>query len=647
MQHVSRFSTLAMGLFLCSAAQAAELLDPLFQDHAVLQRDRPVPVWGHSRPGDEITVSFNGRQATARTDANGHWSVELPAMAAGGPLELSARASSGAQTVVDVVVGDVWLCSGQSNMEMQVSRGLDSYTEIQRAANDSIRLLAVAHDTSGVPLTQFRNPVKWSPATSGSVADFSAVCFYFARELQKKFAVPMGLIHASWGGSRIEPWMSMETLQAAGGYDSLLRILEQNSKQPAAAIKAWGGMWETWWGSRVPQEQPWKDAPRGDWADAPKELAQHWEQWRVPALEQFTGMVWFRTAVELTAKQAAQSATLSLGKIDDADMSWLNGETVGSTAGPGTDRNYPVRKGLLKAGTNVIVFNALDLWGYGGPYGPSESRMLKLADGTSIPLDGNLRYRIVPKTVGSPPRAPWDATAGVTVIGNAMIAPLGHYRMRGVLWYQGESNTETAGNYQALLRHWMKEWRGRFGEDAAFLIVQLANFGPAPTEPVESGWADLREAQRRAVASDSNAGLAVTIDIGDRYDIHPANKQEVGRRLARAARHVVYGEAITPSGPAPVSASRDGNEVTVKFTDIDGGLVGYSGSNPVGFELCGEAAASCHYALARVEGDTVRLSTPEEASTPARVRFCWADSPVCTLYDRAQLPAQPFEISIE
>src|SRR5690606_15443147 len=242
----------------------------------------------------------------------------------------------------------------------------------------------------------------------------------------------------------------------------------------------------------------------GTWKAAPATLS-HWEQWGDADLEQFNGMVWLRRTVELTAKQARQAATLSLGKIDDVDISWVNGESVGSTAGPDNDRVYPVRKGLLKAGKNTILVNALDLWGPGGPFGPTP-RELKFADGSAVSLEGSWEYRIVPSSVGEPPRAPWDETAGLTVIGNAMIAPLGKYRMRGVLWYQGESNTDRADIYEALLASWMKDWRARFGEDATFLIVQLANFGPAPTQPTESGWAGLRDAQRRAVANDGNAG---------------------------------------------------------------------------------------------------------------------------------------------
>jgi sialate O-acetylesterase len=632
-------------LLIGTSVSGASLFDDMFQDHAVLQRDRALPIWGQAQPNTDITVTFLGQETTARSDAQGKWNARLEPVPAGGPYELSARTASGqTQTLRDIFVGDVWVCSGQSNMEMRVRSALNAHTEIERARDKSIRLLTVTRAISLTPQESFGTPVSWQAVSPETIREFSAVCYYFARELKKHVDVPMGLIHASWGGSKIEPWMSVEALRAAGGYDEKLEILSLQATQPRAAIKKWAQVWEKWWGTRVPGIQPWRGVAPGDWTKAPAQLS-HWEEWGAEPLAEFNGMVWFRANVELTAKQARQSGTLALGKIDDADISWLNGKAIGSTAGPDTDRNYVIDKGMLRAGANTIVVNALDLWGFGGIYGPTESRALKLQDGTTIPLDGRWEYQIVPNTVGHPPRAPWDETAGLTVIGNSMIAPLGKYRARGVLWYQGESNTGEADRYEGLLAHWMKDWRGRFGEDAAFLIVQLANFGPAPTQPTESGWAAVREAQRLAVAKDKNAGLAVAIDLGDRYDIHPANKQQVGHRLARAARHEIYGEAITPSGPAPLKAQRRGDEIVISFEDIEKNLVTYSAAEPIGFELCGREPNTCRYVRARIDSGTVRLSLAEQSDT--RVRFCWADSPVCTLYDESALPASPFELVID
>jgi sialate O-acetylesterase len=250
-----------------------------------------------------------------------------------------------------------------------------------------------------------------------------------------------------------------------------------------------------------------------------------------------------------------------------------------------------------------------------------------------------------PPNVGAPPRAPWEAVAGLSVINNAMIAPLGKFGLRGIAWYQGESNTNEANKYQPLLTRLMADWRGQFGADLPFLVVQLANYGQPPTAPVESEWAELREAQRLAVKTDARAGLAVTVDIGDRYDIHPANKQEVARRLARAARQIIYQDSSPPSGPTPASARRQGDGIAVEFTDVTGKLITYSAADPVGFELCGSTPNTCEFASARVQGNRVLLSGAKAASA-TRVRFCWADSPVCTLYDEARMPAGPFQLEV-
>jgi sialate O-acetylesterase len=357
--------------------------------------------------------------------------------------------------------------------------------------------------------------------------------------------------------------------------------------------------------------------------------------------------VWYRTTFTLTPQQAKQRAKLSLGTVDEIDETWVNGVPVGYTSGAGTNREYELSVAKLHAGENTIAIAALDTYATGGIYGPAEARAVRLADGTSIPLSREWRYQIAPDNLGAAPRAPWEATGGATTIYNAMIAPLVPYTLRGVLWYQGESNTEDAGNYEKLLAGLMADWRAQFGADLPFFIVQLAGYGPAVTTPTNGGWANLREAQRMAVAHDGHAGLAVAVDIGDRYDIHPTNKQEVGKRLARAARHVAYGEPLPPSGPVPRAAARANDHVVVTFADTEGKLIAYGASGPVGFELCANDQASCRFVEGRIDGNSVSLQ-PTAGITPTRVRYCWADSPVCTLYDdRNSLPAGPFEIAIQ
>ena len=357
-------------------------------------------------------------------------------------------------------------------------------------------------------------------------------------------------------------------------------------------------------------------------------------------------MLWYRTRVTLTAAQARQQATLSLGRIDEVDEVWVNGRFVDTNSGPNIARVYPLDAKLLHAGENVIVVNVLDTYGDGGMVGPSSERKLTFADDATIALDQDWQFHTVPTGIGSPPRAPWESTAGLTTIHNAMIAPLGRFGFKGAAWYQGESNTGDAANYQALLAGLMHDWRGKFGADLPFLIVQLANYGMPSTTPVESGWASLREAQRLAVKEDGHAALAITIDIGDRYDIHPANKQELGRRLSRAARNLIEHESIAVSGPVVASARAVQGTIEVTFDDVEGELVAYSSQRPIGFELCGAAPGSCRFVDAVIAGKRVVLSTDGQTSA-TRVRYCWADSPVCTLYDRSNLPAGPFEVAIE
>jgi sialate O-acetylesterase len=279
-------------------------------------------------------------------------------------------------------------------------------------------------------------------------------------------------------------------------------------------------------------------------------------------------------------------------------------------------------------------------------FGPQERRFLQLADGTKLAL-GAWQYQVAPQEL-VPPRAPWEPTAGMAMLYNAMIAPLGNYGLRGVVWYQGESNSSLpeGQRYQAQLQGLMSDWRRQFAAPLPFLVVQLANYGPLAKTPVESGWALTRDAQRRAVAADGNAAIVITVDIGNRDDVHPTNKQEVGRRLARAARHVAFGEKLSASGAQPLRAQRSPQGVTVFFGDFDAPLAVYDAREPAAFELCGATTGSCRFVRAQLR-DNDQVLLEDGAAGATRVRFCWADSPLCNLYDAAGLPVGPFEIEIK
>jgi sialate O-acetylesterase len=640
-------SMVMLAAFPAARAADAPLLARIFGDHVVLQRDRPIDVYGRADSSGRVTVTLAGVTRQVLVGADGRWRVELPPLPAGGPFTLTARTQDATQTVSDVLIGDVWLCSGQSNMEFAVRNTLNAGNEALHSANDRIRMVTIPRFAAAAPRADFDAPLAWKIAGPATTGDFSAVCYYTARELQKTVNVPMGLIHASWGGTRIETWLSKATLTALGGNDEKLKLLDKYAEDGPVAMWAWGESFQKWWLAQPATQgtRPWtagKDS--GDWKPAPS-VETTWEEWGAPALAEYDGMLWYRAHVTLTKAQAAQAARLAVGEVNDVDITWINGRPIGSGFGEG-EHAYGVPAKLLRAGDNDIVLNVFDMWGTGGLSGPASGRELHFADGTSAPLEG-WQYQVPPQGL-STPRAPWEAIAGIEILYNGEIAPLGPFGLRGVQWYQGESNADLddARSYQAQLAGLFADWRRQFGASLPFLVVQLANFGQLTAGPVDSGWALLRDAQRRAVTADGNAGLAVTIDIGNRDDIHPQNKQEVGRRMARAARKVVYGETLSGWGAQPQTARRAEGGVLVTFAGADGDLHVVGSKDPAAFELCGADAGSCRFVRAQLrDGSHVFLDDPATSAT--RVRFCWADSPICNLYDAAGLPAGPFEIAME
>lgn len=627
-------------------AADAPLLHPVFQDHGVLQRDRPLPVYGFAKPGDTVTVTLGGVSAKAKADKEGRWQATLPAQKAGGPFVLTAKAGVAEAAASDVMVGDVYLCSGQSNMELPVSRGLDAWSQTNQANHPLIRYMAVQRDFANTPRTVPAKPVSWRPVSPQTVSDMSAACYYFARDLRQVVDVPVGLIGSAWGGSAAEAWTGGKELRAIGSFGEGLDMLSTYDRDRAAGTALYARQWQSWWKASGGTDQPWADGAKdGDgYRPVPATLGT-WEHWGVPELEPYNGVMWLRTEVTLTADQAQKVSRITLGRIDELDVTWINGQPVGSLYDPASGRDYPIAPGTLKAGVNRINLAILDLWGEGGPRGPVDDYALVLADGTRIPLSGPWHYRAAPDGVGSPPRAPWESVSGLGTLYNAMVAPLGPMALRGALWYQGESNTDRAAAYPRLMAGLMASWRTQFGADLPFLIVQLPEFGYPTTTPVDSGWSDMRAAQRQAVLNDKHAGLVVGIGVGDWYDVHPANKQIIGRRLARAAQSVFFGMKVPPSGPTPAAVTRQGDTISVRFTDIDGSLQALASNRPVGFQLCDQGPGTCRYVDASLSGDTVTI--PVGNGPAVRVRYCWGDGPICNLYDSARMPAGPFEAVVK
>ncbi len=629
-----------------AAAAAAPRLDGVIGDHAVVQRGQPILLTGDAGAGETVMVTLAGKTVVVRAGRDGRFSAQLPALPAGGPYDLTIAAASGAVVMRDILIGDVFLCSGQSNMELAVGDAQDLISDAHPPVDAMLRLLTVAKVAAPAPLARFADTPRWTVAGPASVPGFSAACFYMAQALRRTAGVPIGAIHSSWGGSRISAWMSGTALQDAGlGDDATLLALY--ARDPAAAKARASTLWEQWWrggsGDR-PGAEPWQPAAALDWGAVP--AMTNFERWGVPELATYNGMLWYQRTVELTAEQARGPATLVLGTIDDADRVWVNGRGVGGSSLASQARVYALPAGMLTPGRNVVTVNVDDVYADGGMTGPADSMRLTLADGSSIPLGTDWRYAIARRLPGSAPRVPWDDINGAGTLYNAMIAPLGATRLAGIAWYQGESDTGIPG-YDRRLTALVADWRQRFASpDAAFGIVQLSAYGSPSSTPAESGWGSVRDAQRRVAAKDPRAGLAVTLDIGDALDIHPGEKHAVGQRLAQVMRARVYGERVAPAGPAIADARRtpDGG-VALRFDGVTGALHARSADRAIGFELCDTAPGTCRYASGRVDGRTVTL--PADGRPAVRVRYAWTEAPMTNLSDDTALPVGTFEIPVE
>ncbi|MFL0419205.1 sialate O-acetylesterase [Sphingomonas sp. 179-I 2A4 NHS] len=624
---------------------AAPRLDGVIGDHAVVQRDQPITVSGEIAPGESVMVALGGQVATTTSDGDGRFSVLLPALPAGGPFDLTVAAASGATVARDILVGDVFLCSGQSNMELRVDQAQALFPEARPPVDDGLRLLTVDRAVAITPQRRFARKPEWSIAGPETAQRFSAACFFMVQSLRGTATVPIGAIHASWGGSRISAWMSDRALRAAGmatQADQLTRY----GRDPAGETAQAGAAWEAWWRSTsgdAPGAEPWQPSATIDWQPVP--AITNFEAWGVPALADYNGMIWYQREVEVSAAQAKQPATLMLGAVDDADRTWLNGRGVGGSSQPGQQRVYSLAPGALRAGSNVLTVNVDDGYANGGMTGPAQAMRLIFADGSIIPLGDGWRYAVAQPVGGGAPRVAWDDINGAGTLFNAMIAPLAPVRLAGIAWYQGESDTDIPG-YDRRLAALIADWRQRFGTArTAAGIVQLSSYGDPASTPVESGWGYIRDAQRRVAAADPHAGLAVTHDIGDPFDIHPGEKRHVGLRLARAMRAALYGKPEAPAGPAIADArlATDGS-IVLRFTGVTGALHATGSDRAIGFELCELAPRTCRFASGTVHGSAITL--PADGRPVTRVRYAWADVPATNLTDETPLPVGTFEVPV-
>lgn len=641
-----------LALLALSATAQAQSTPPrfaaIFTDHAVLQRDQPLDVWGTAAPNSSVTVKLGSHSAAAQADAYGQWRAQLPKQPAGGPYTLSASAAGQSATRKDVMVGDVFLCSGQSNMEFAVKHATNAFNDTMSSANPLIRFANIGQDSRAAQQADFNKPVAWRVAGPASIGDASAVCYHMAKSLQARYKIPVGFINASWGGTTIQGWISPSSLRGLPDYRAGIDTLAQYAADPAKGMALDAARLESWFEQQDPAtaaQRAWA-APAFDDAAWPSiKVGARWRESGVAAFKDFSGVAWFRTSIELTEAQARAATHLQLGQIADHDTTWVNGVHVGAGATWWAGRKYAVPKGVFKAGKNVIAIRVLGREQGGGLLGPSDARAILAADGKKIALPDSWRYRLgTPARDWYPKGAPWEVPTSYATLYNGMIAPLAGYKFKAAAWYQGESNTAAAQEYRTLLALLMADWRKTFAQpELPFLVAQLASFGQVATKPGSSHWAELRDAQLYAVRADGRSGLAVTFDYGDRSDIHPSQKTVVGERLARAARAVVYGETVSPGGPEAVAAERSGKDIVVRFKHTNGGLRTYSSNLAIAFEVC--TSSGCSYAPAGVNGDTVVLAGAN-APEVAKVRYAWADAPYVNLYSADDLPAVPFELEL-
>ena len=436
----------------------------------------------------------------------------------------------------DVAVGDVWLCSGQSNMEYPLNRAL-GYGPTEAANDPDLRLMKVPHQVADSPQLSFKVAPAWKPSSPDSGGTFSAACYFMVHQLREAEKVPIGAIDDSWGATPIRQWMDEASVRA-GGEGTLADLVRLQLTNPSAALRAFGDTWAAWWRSQTGDargQEPWHASDRLKWKAVPK--IDYWDAW-APEWKSFDGAVWFRRHVTLTQAQAKQGATLSLGVLDDMDQTWVNGVPIGGTNDWALQRSYPLPAGVLKPGANEIVIYVRDNFGPGGFAGPADKVKLTLSGGEVLPLPDAWQYSMIDNRVGAPPAPPWTGVASVSKIYNGMIAPLGPLGLKGVAWYQGEADVGVPG-YDRRLAAWMRDWRAQFRDpQLPFLIVGLAGWGKRTSKPVESGWAVLINEQREAVQRDRRTALASAIDLGNPADIHPSDKQEDGRPLALAAEQV-------------------------------------------------------------------------------------------------------------
>jgi sialate O-acetylesterase len=636
---VTALKLLFASLILLPLMASADIrLPKLVSSGMVLQRDAEVKIWGWADPGEKVSLAFDKKTFSATADAQGRWSLVLPPTPAGGPHKLTLTGKNTLE-LEDVLFGDVWLASGQSNMELTLERVEPFFEDmVSNISNRQIRQFEVPDRFDFKKPHEDLEGGKWVPADQENIRNFSAVGYFFAEDIHNSEKVPVGIINAALGGSPVEAWMSEETLkQFPEPYAEALRfrddkLIEQITQADQKRMDAWF--------NELNQKDAGFKQGKYLWA-APTLDTTGWQIFLLPGFwpsdrgTPINGVFWFRNKVEVPAALAGKEALLLMGNIVDADQVFVNGTQVGSTGYMYPPRRYQVPAGLLKAGTNVITVRVISQTGRGG-FVPEKPYGLQFAD-RMLDLRGNWLYRL---GASMPPLAPqtfirWKPMG----LYNGSIAPLLNTRIKGVIWYQGESN---AGNptykerFPALIQDWRKQW----GQgDFPFLYVQLANYLPPDAPANDTGWALTREIQLQTLKV-PNTAMAVTVDVGEWNDIHPLDKKTVGERLAAAALNLAYGKKNVYSGPLFKSAEVKGDKMVLTFDHVGSGLVAADGRLG-GFTIAGEDRRF-RSARVKIEKNTL-VVWHESIPAPKAVRYAWANNPdEISLYNEEGFPASPF-----
>ncbi|MCP3927797.1 MAG: 9-O-acetylesterase [Bacteroidetes bacterium] len=634
-------------VFFLTGLQAQVHLPSIFSDNMVLQRDMEISVWGWAKVGEKIAVSIGEKANTVTADGSGKWKIKMPAMKAGGPFTMIVKGIANTIKLENILIGDVWVCSGQSNMEWSVVNSNNPDEEIRSANHPNIRLFDVPNTIA----TQAKEDIEdaaWVNCSPETIENFSAVGYFFGRDLHESLDIPIGLISTNWGGTIVETWTSKEGLAgipAMAEKAAYVSGIDMEKEQSVAARRF--QMWQKQFKEKDKGvkngEYIWarSNTDYNNWKEI--NLPGQWESSGVDELVNLDGVVWFEKEIILNKEEAEMDAILSLGAIDDSDITWVNGHQVGEMWQKyNSPRKYNVPKGELKEGKNSILIRVEDTGGDGGLWGNPENLYLKVGN-NKINLTGNWKYKIgvqINVAAGAPNFGP---NSHPTLLYNGMIHPLINFSIKGAIWYQGESNAGRAYQYRELFPALIKDWRTKWGiGDFPFLWVQLANFMAPVDRPVASNWAELREAQDMTLRLPKTA-QASAIDIGDAGDIHPRNKQEVGRRLALGAKYIAYGLDVDHTGPSYSSMKRKGKAIYITFDEVADGLVVKDKYNYLkGFTIAG-ADKKFYWAKAeRIDNKTVKVYS-KKVKKPVAVRYGWANNPdQANLYNSTNLPANPF-----